>query len=89
MAKAKNPTKWFAIYDSSPVADVNSANSYRKETSSDGRTWEHSRPSTGEFLKLDVADALYAGCTVEHVGGVATIQSPHPMGGFVRYTPIN
>lgn len=90
MAKAKDPAKWFGIYDSSPVADVTSTDSYRKETSDDnGRTWEHPRPSTGQFLKLDMADALYAGCSVEDTGGVVVIQSPHPIGGLIRYTPTH
>jgi hypothetical protein len=82
--------EWFRIYDSSPVADVDMAARYRKETSDDGgRTWEFPREMTGEFLRHEMADALVAGCSVEHTDGVAVIESPHPMGGLIRYTPIH
>ncbi|WP_030798951.1 hypothetical protein [Streptomyces sp. NRRL S-337] len=81
------PAEWFRIYDSSPVADVDITATYRKETSDDdGRTWEYPRPSTGEHLRLDMSDALYAGCSVDVRDGVIILQSPHPMGGLVRYT---
>lgn len=89
MAK-RDSVKWLRILDRSPVADIDSAEEYCKETSDDGgRTWEFPRASRGEFLKLDMADALYADCTVEQHDGVVTIQSPHPMGGLIRYTPTS
>ncbi|MFI5808996.1 hypothetical protein [Streptomyces sp. NPDC051561] len=80
--------EWLRIYDASPVADVNTGAEYLKETSDDdGTTWEYPRPSTGHHLRLDMTEALIAGCTVDYRDGVAVIQSPHPIGGLIRYTP--
>lgn len=80
--------RYFAIYDSSPASDIDMVAEYVKETSRDGgRTWEHPRPMTGEFLRLEITDARLAECAVEVADGVATIESPHPMGGLIRYTP--
>ncbi|MGA5635058.1 hypothetical protein [Streptomyces lydicamycinicus] len=82
--------EWFRIYDSSPAADVEPKANYRKETSDDGgRTWEYPRPTTGEFLRLDMTEALDAGCSVDVREGVVTLQSPHPIGGLIRYTPTH
>ncbi|MFB7597239.1 hypothetical protein [Streptomyces sp. NPDC056160] len=77
------------MYDSSPAADVDSSAPYRKETSDDGgQTWQHPRPMTGKFLRLDMTDALVADCSVDvQDGGVVVIESPYPMGGLIRYTP--
>ncbi|MFD7954360.1 hypothetical protein ACFV4X_12780 [Streptomyces ardesiacus] len=87
MAK-RDAAGWMRIYDSSPVADIDPSALYRKETSDDGgRTWEYPRPTTGEFLMLDMAEALYAQRSVDSCEGVVTIQSPHPIGGLIRYTP--
>lgn len=89
MAK-RDPTKWLRIHDRSPVADIDPSAPYRKEISDDsGRTWDQPLSSTGEFLMLDMTDALYADCSVEQAGGVVTIQSPHPIGGLIRYTPTH
>ncbi|MFJ2007021.1 hypothetical protein [Streptomyces chartreusis] len=77
------------LYDQSPVSDVVSSTEYSKETSPDGRTWENPRPMRGEFLRHDMVDALSAACSVAYEGGVAVIESPHPMGGWIRYTPIH
>ncbi|MFF8656805.1 hypothetical protein [Streptomyces huasconensis] len=90
MSARRDPAAWLRTYDTSPVADIAPDAAYRKETSDNGgRTWECPRSSTGEFLKLDVADALHAGCSVEQARGVVTIQSPHPAGGLIRYTPTH
>lgn len=87
MAK-RDPAKWLRIHDRSPVADIDPTAEYCKEISDDGgTTWECPRASRGEFLQLDMTDALYADCSVEQANGVVTIQSPHPMGGLIRYTP--
>ncbi|MVO84175.1 hypothetical protein GPA10_05160 [Streptomyces sp. p1417] len=83
------PAEKLDLYDRPPVADVDSSARYRKETSSDdGRTWEHPRQMTGKFLRHDMVDALAAGCAVTVEGGAAVIESPHPMGGWIRYTLI-
>ncbi|MFJ7067508.1 hypothetical protein [Streptomyces sp. NPDC101115] len=80
--------EWFRLYDSSPVADVELGAPYRKEISDDhGATWECPRDTTGEHLKLDVAEALLAGLAVDVRGGTVTFLSPHPRGGLIRYTP--
>lgn len=80
--------RFFELYDSSPASDVDMAAAYVKETSDDnGRTWEYPRPSTGEFLRLDITEALVADCAVEVEGGAVTIESPHPIGGLIRYRP--
>lgn len=43
--------KWLRIHGSSPVADLDPATPYRKETSDDGgRTWRYQHESEGEFL---------------------------------------
>jgi hypothetical protein len=84
-----NPADKLRLYDSSPVADVDPTARYSKETSNDGRTWEYPRLMTGEFLRHDMVDALAAGCRVEYADGVALIESPHAMGGWIRYTPID
>lgn len=89
MAK-RDPAKWLRIHDRSPVADIDPNAEYCKETSDDGgRTWEYSLSSKGEFLKLDMTDALYEGCSVEQADRVVTIQVPHPVGGLIRYTPTH
>ncbi|MEU1800881.1 hypothetical protein [Streptomyces sp. NPDC019937] len=86
----RDHAKWLGIYDSSPVADVDTKANYRKQSSYDiGDTWEPPRQSTGQHLRLDMTEALYAGCAVEVRDGVVTIQSPYPMGGLIRYTPAN
>jgi hypothetical protein len=79
---------WFRLYDSSPVANIDMSAPYRKETSDDdGDTWENPRQTTGEHLRIDMVEALVADRTVEYRDGVVVIQSPHPMGGWLRYTP--
>ncbi|MFI5864692.1 hypothetical protein [Streptomyces sp. NPDC051546] len=86
----RDSVAWLRIYDKSPVSDIKASAVYLMETSDDdGRTWEYPRPSTGEFLMLDMTDALYAQCTVSDAEGVVTIQSPHPIGGLIRYTPTD
>lgn len=81
---------WLRIYDSSPAADIDSAATYRKETSDDGgTTWEYPRKSTGQHLRLDVTAALAAGLTVDHQDDATVIESPYPMGGLIRYTPTH
>ncbi|MFF1756147.1 hypothetical protein [Streptomyces sp. NPDC058266] len=91
MADAKrDPVEWLRQYDGSPVADVPANAAYRVETSDDGgATWEYPRATTGEHLKLDVADALYGGLAVEIRDDVVTFPSPHPIGGLIRYTPTH
>lgn len=87
---AADPATWFRIYDSSPVADIDLDASYCVETSDDGgKTWEYPRPSTGEHLRLDMTDALRAGCSVESSDATVIIHSPHPIGGLIRYTPTD
>ncbi|MEV3857742.1 hypothetical protein AB0J38_25880 [Streptomyces sp. NPDC050095] len=86
----RDSVEWLRIYDRSPVADIGVSATYCMETSDDGgRTWKFPAASRGEFLKLDMAEALYAGCSVEVRGGVVTIHSPYPMGGLIRYTPTH
>ncbi|WP_326811647.1 hypothetical protein [Streptomyces scopuliridis] len=80
---------WFRIYDSSPVADIDMNTAYRKDRSYDGgATWESAPEMTGEHLRLEMTEALIADLTVGLRDGVVVIQSPHPMGGLIRYTPI-
>lgn len=84
------PVEWLRIHDSSPVADVVTRGSYRKESSNDGgRTWEFPRPSTGQHLRIEMTEALIAERSVEVRDGVVTIQHPHLIGGLIRYTPAN
>ncbi|MFJ8852344.1 hypothetical protein [Streptomyces sp. NPDC102437] len=80
---------WCRIYDSAPVTDIDTTTAYLKETSTDGgATWEYPRDSTGEHLRLDMTEALIADLTIGLREGVVVIQSPHPAGGLIRYTPI-
>ncbi|MFE4329664.1 hypothetical protein ACFRQM_09430 [Streptomyces sp. NPDC056831] len=82
------PNEWLRAYDSGPVADVDPGARYRKEVSDDGgSTWAYPRQSTGEHLRIDATDVLVAGCSVEYRDGSVIIQSPHPAGGLIRYTP--
>ncbi|WP_309029108.1 hypothetical protein [Streptomyces alfalfae] len=81
------PAEKLGLYYSSPAADVDTTARYCKETSADGRTWGQPRLMTGQFLRLDMVAALAAGCSVTYEGGVAVIESPYPMGGWIRYTP--
>ncbi|MEU9245848.1 hypothetical protein [Streptomyces sp. NPDC048385] len=85
--QTERSARFFEFYDSSPASDIDMQAQYVKETSYDGRTWEFPRPMTGQFLRLDMTEALCAGCSVTYEGGIAVIQSPFPMGGLIRYTP--
>ncbi|MEE4493559.1 hypothetical protein [Streptomyces sp. BE230] len=83
-------TNWFRIYDSSPVSDVDPTASYRKDRSYDGgATWEDAPEMKGEHLKLEMTEALLADLTIGIRDGVVVMQSPHPMGGLIRYTPAH
>ncbi|MFJ3948995.1 hypothetical protein ACIPXV_02850 [Streptomyces libani] len=87
---AADPAGWFRTYDSTPVADVDTKASYRKETSDDGgRTWEYPRPTTGEHVRLFMTAALVVGRSVEVHDGVVIVQSRYPASGLVRYTPAH
>lgn len=81
-------TDWFRIYDSPPVTDVDPDAAYRKDRSYDGgATWEDAPEMTGEYLQLEMTEVLIAGLTIGIRDGVVVMQSPHPMGGLIRYTP--
>ncbi|MEU9568182.1 hypothetical protein AB0D16_40495 [Streptomyces sp. NPDC048161] len=79
---------WLRIYDSAPVSDIDTRTAYRKERSYDGgATWESAPEMTGEHLRIEMTETLIADLTIGIRGGVVVMQSPHPRGGLIRYTP--
>ncbi|MFF2650590.1 hypothetical protein [Streptomyces sp. NPDC058045] len=85
--KAYRIAHYMRLYDSWPSSDVDPEAPYRVEDSYDGRaTWTYPRQSTGQLFREDIVEALLDGCQVDYRGAVCEIESPYPLGGWIRYT---